>query len=188
VRYGLQLLPAMVVFGALGVLFIAEIVKASQSFGAKSFRWIIRSISWATLALVTASYIGIWQAQPVCYREAAVNSRGRQALEKQVAVWLKSFPPNSTILMYLGEHVGAVEQAGIPLRRVIHEGNHRVWKQPADSEGLWERALADPGALADYVVAFEGDPVWKGRQGRQLPELVEIETTGQPRAVIYRAR
>jgi hypothetical protein len=188
VRYGLQLLPAMVVFGALGVLFIAEIVKASQSFGAKSSRWIIRSISWATLALVTASYIGIWQGQPVCYREAAVNSRGRQALEKQVGVWLKSLPSNSTILMYLGEHVGAVEQAGIPLRRVINEGNHRVWKQPVDSEGLWERALADPGALADYVVAFEGDPVWKGRQGRQRPELVEIETTGQPRAVIYRAR
>ena len=41
---------------------------------------------------------------------------------------------------------------------------------------------------ADYVVAFDGDPVSKGRQGRQLPELVEIETTGQPRAVIYRAR
>jgi hypothetical protein len=90
--------------------------------------------------------------------------------------------------MYLGEHVGALEQAGIPLRSVIHEGNHRVWKQPVDGEGLWERALADPGGLADYVVAFEGDPVWKGRQGRQLPELVEIETTGQPRAVIYRAR
>jgi hypothetical protein len=188
VRYGLQLLPAMVVFGALGVLFMVEIVKSSQLFGAKSSRWMVRSISLAALALVTASYIGIWQAQPVCYREAAVNSRGRQALEKQVAVWLKSLPPNSTILMYLGEHVGAVEQAGIPLRNVINEGNHRVWKQPVDSQGLWERAQADPGALADYVVAFDGDPVWKGRQGRQLPELVEIETTGQPRAVISRAR
>jgi hypothetical protein len=188
VRYGFQLLPALVVFGALGFLFIVEMVKSSQSFGAKSSRWIILSISFATLALVTASYIGIWQAQPVCYREAAINSRGRQALEKQVTVWLKSLPPNSTILMYLGEHVGAVQQAGIPLRSVINEGNHRVWKQPVDSEGLWERALADPAALADYVVAFDGDPVWKGRQGRQLPELVEIETTGQPRAVVYRAR
>ncbi len=98
VRYGFQLLPALVVFGALGFLFIVEMVKSSQSFGAKSSRWMILSISFATLALVTASYIGIWQAQPVCYREAAINSRGRQALEKQVAVWLKSLPPNSTIL------------------------------------------------------------------------------------------
>ena len=188
VRYGLQLLPAMVVFGALGFLFLIEIVKSSQSFRATSSRWMIRSIAFAMLAWVTASYIGIWQAQPICYREAATNSRGRQALEKQVAVWLKSLPPNSTILMYLGEHVGAIEQAGVPLRSVIHEGNHRVWKQPVDREGLWERALADPGAFADYVVAFDGDPVWTGFERRHLPELVEIETTGQPRAVIYRAR
>jgi hypothetical protein len=188
VRYGLQLLPAMVVFGALGCLFMMEIVKSSQSFRAKSSRWMIRSIAFAMLAWVTASYIGIWQAQPICYREAATNSRGRQALEKQVAVWLKSLPPNSTILMYLGEHVGAIEQAGVPLRSVIHEGNHRVWKQPVDREGLWERALADPGAFADYVVAFDGDPVWTGLERRHLPELVEIETTGQPRAVISRAR
>jgi hypothetical protein len=188
VRYGLQLLPAMVVFGALGCLFLIEIVKSSQSFRAKSSRWMIRSIAFALLAWVTASYIGIWQAQPICYREAATNSRGRQALEKQVAVWLKSLPPNSTILMYLGEHVGAIEQAGVPLRSVIHEGNHRVWKQPVDREGLWERALADPGAFADYVVAFDGDPVWTGLERRHLPELVEIETTGQPRAVISRAR
>src|SRR6266853_1784517 len=181
VRYGLQLLPAMVVFGALGCLFLIEIVKSSQSLRAKSSRWMIRSIAFAMLAWVTASYIGIWQAQPICYREAATNSRGRQALEKQVAVWLKSLPPNSTILMYLGEHVGAIEQAGVPLRSVIHEGNHRVWQQPVDREGLWERALADPGGLADYVVAFEGDPVWKGFERRHLPELVEIETTGQPR-------
>jgi hypothetical protein len=188
VRYGLQLLPAMVVFGALGFLFLIEIVKSSQALKATSSRWVIMSISFATLALVTASYIGIWRSEPACYREAAVNSRGRQALEKQVAVWLKSLPPNSTILMYLGEHVGALQQAGIPLRSVINEGNHRVWKQPVDSEGLWERALADPSALADYAVAFDGDPVWKALQGRHLSELVEIETTGQHRSVIYRVR
>jgi hypothetical protein len=184
----LQLLPATVVFGALGFLFIIEIVKSSQALKATSSRWVIMSISFATLALVTASYIGIWRSEPASYREAAVNSRGRQALEKQVAVWLKSLPPNSTILMYLGEHVGALQQAGIPLRSVINEGNHRVWKQPIDSEGLWERALADPSALADYAVAFDGDPVWKALQGRHLSELVEIETTGQHGAVIYRVR
>jgi hypothetical protein len=165
-----------------------EMVKSAQSFAAKSSRRTILWVSFAMLALVTASYIGIWQAQPVCYREAAINSRGRQTLEKQAAVWLKSLPPNSTILMYLGEHVGALQQAGIPLRSVINEGNHRVWKQPVDSEGLWERALADPSALADYAVAFDGDPVWKALQGRHLSELVEIETTGQHRAVIYRVR
>jgi hypothetical protein len=90
--------------------------------------------------------------------------------------------------MYVGGHVGALQQAGIPLRRVINEGNHRVWKQPADSEGLWERALADPSSLADFAVAFEGDPVWNAARERHFPELVEVETTGQPRAVIYKTR
>ena len=90
--------------------------------------------------------------------------------------------------MYLGEHVGALEQAGIPLRRVINEGNHRVWKQPADPEGLWERALADPAGYADYAVGFEGDPVWKSAEDRHLKALVEIHTTGQPPAAIFQGR
>ena len=61
--------------------------------------------------------------------------------------------------MYLGNHVGALQQAGIPLRRVINEGNHRTWKQPVDQDGLWERALANPAKYADFVIAFEGDAV-----------------------------
>ena len=100
----------------------------------------------------------------------------------------KALPPDATLLMYLGEHVGAVQQAGIPLKRVINEGNHRVWKQPFDPDGLWERALANPAEFADYVVAFEGDTVWQAVQGRQLQELVEVKVTEQPRAVLYRAR
>jgi hypothetical protein len=90
--------------------------------------------------------------------------------------------------MYLGDHVGAVQQAGIPLKCVINEGNHRTWKQPMDTDGLWERALADPGRYADYVVAFEGDSVWQAVQGRRLQALVEIHTTGQARAILYRSR
>jgi hypothetical protein len=90
--------------------------------------------------------------------------------------------------MYLGEHAGILEQAGIPLKRDINEGNHRVWKQPVDPEGLWERALADPAAYADYLVGFEGDPVWKAAEENHLTALVEIHTTGQPRAVIFQAR
>jgi hypothetical protein len=114
--------------------------------------------------------------------------RGRVALDGQLAGWIKSLPADSTLLMYLGEHVGALEQAGIPLRRVINEGNHRGWKQPIDPEGLWERALAEPAAYADYVVGFEGDRVWKAAKGQRLTELVEIHTTGQPRAVIFQGR
>jgi hypothetical protein len=137
---------------------------------------------------VAASYASIWRAGPVCLTEAQVNMRTRHQLESQLAGWLRKLPPDSTLLMYLGDHVGAVQQAGIPLNHVINEGNHRTWKQPSDPDGLWEHALADPARYADYVVAFEGDTVWQAIEGRHLPELVEIHVTGQARAILCRAR
>ncbi len=130
----------------------------------------------------------IWRADPICYREAAINSRGRVVLDHQLAKWFTSFPDNSILLMFLGEHSGALEEAGIPLRRVINEGNHRVWKHPSDSQGLWERALANPGAYADYIVGFEGDPVWQAAKANHLIATVEIHTTGQAPAVIFLGR
>ena len=140
------------------------------------------------LALGIVAYTSVWRAGPTCLREAQINMRTRNQLEKQLAAWLSHLPPDSTLLMYLGDHVGALEQAGIPLRRVINEGNHRVWKQPSDPDGLWERTLANPAAYADYVVAFEGDVVWQAVQRQHLRDLLEVHVSGQARAVLYSAR
>src|SRR5205807_4332396 len=139
----------------------------------------------AIFAGVLASYASIWH-NPICFREAWVNSRTRLALEHELAAYLKALPQNSTLLMYLGDHVGALQDAGIPLRRVINEGNHRTWKQPSDPEGLWERALADPSRYADYVVGRVGDPVWRAVQQQTLQPIAQIEVAGQPPATIYR--
>jgi hypothetical protein len=188
VRYGLQLLPAFAVFVPLGIAFLVQSAARMRQVQPSWRRWKDAAILASVLALTVASYAGIWRADPICYREAAINMRGRAALDGQLASWIKSLPPDSTLLMYLSEHVGALEQAGVPLQRVINEGNHRVWKQPVDPEGLWERALADPAAYADYIVAFDGDPVWTSAKDRHLPALVEIHTTGQPRAVIFQGR
>jgi hypothetical protein len=180
VRYGLQLLPAFAAF--LSVLLYVAVQKE---------RWTPRFRPAAVLlvvAFVLASYALIWRNTPISLNEAQINMRTRNQLEAQLAIWLQKLPPTSTLLMYLGDHVGALQQAGIPLKRTINEGNHRTWKQPVDPDGLWERALADPSRYADYVVAFEGDNVWQSVQGRHLPELVEIHVTGQARAAVYRAR
>jgi len=187
-RYGLQLLPAFALFIPLVFFWGMKKIVALTALQEPSFRkhWWAGPATIAAMLLVTAgSYGVIWHVEPICYLEATINSRSRLALETQLATVLRKMPPQATLLMYLGSHVGALERAGIPLRRVISEGNHRVWKQPVDPEGLWERALADPAGYADYVVAFEGDRVWEAVQGRHLTELVEIHTPGQARTVIY---
>jgi hypothetical protein len=187
-RYGLQLLPAFAVFVPLGIAYLIQSATKLPRFEASWNRWTNTATFMAILVLVIASYGVIWRADPICYREAAINMRGRVALDGQLAGWIKSLPPDSTLLMYLGEHSGALEQAGVPLRQVINEGNHRVWKQPVDAEGLWERALADPARYADYLVGFDGDPVWTAAENHRLPALVEIHTTGQPPAAIFQGR
>jgi len=179
VRYGLQLLPAFCASLAVLVSFVLR----------SNWNWRLRFASvLVLLVFVLASYSRVWRAGPVCLEEAEINMRTRNQLEMQLSQWLERLPPGATLLMYVGDHVGAVERAGIPLRNTINEGNHRVWKQPTDSEGLWERALADPPKYADYILAFEGDPVWQAVHNLPLPELVEIHVTGQARAVLYRAR
>ncbi len=188
VRYGLQLLPAFAVFVPLGISFVVQSAAKIGQLNPFVTRRVSTIVLVSVFGLASASYGGIWHADPICYREAAINSRGRVELDKQVAGWLKPLPSDSTLLMYLGENVGTLQQAAIPLRRVINEGNHRVWKQPADLQGLWERALADPAAYADFVIGFDGDPVWKSATDHHLTALVEIHTTGQPRAVLFRGR
>lgn len=186
-RYGLQLLPVFAVFVPVGVAFLVRSVIRVLRVDV-SLKWTHMAGMLTVLALVVASYAAVWRADPVCYREAKVNMRGRVALDGQLAGWIKSLPSDSTLLMYLGEHVGALEQAGVPLRRTINEGNHRVWVRPVDPDGLWERALTDPTAYADYAVGFKGDPVWKATEDRHLKALVEIHTSGQPPAVIFEGR
>jgi hypothetical protein len=173
VRYGIELLPAVAV--GVGLL--------RQNF---SGRW-VHVVGGGIILLAVVSYAGSWRAVPVSLREAQVNAATRVAFETKLAAELRKLPPDSTLLMYCGNHPGALQQAGIPLRRVIHEGSRAI----ADGEyGEWERALENPGAYADYVVAMAGDPVGvsAARNLRQLEKVAEIESPGQPRAVIYKTK
>ena len=182
VRYGLELLPAFAVFVTLAFYLTAQ---SLQHRGYKS------GAAAAVLVFVATSYASIWSA-PVTFSEAAINSRSRISLERELADFVRVLPPDSTLLMYVGSHVGALQQAGIPLRRVINEGNHRTWKQPVDLDGLWERALVNPAKYADFVIAFEGDAVsaavLKDVQQQDLVPLAVIRASGEPKATIYRAR
>jgi len=178
VRYGLQLLPAFCASIAIATCFL---LRLAQNRIARTVLIV------APLALVSASYASVWKAQAICFREAWVNSRTRIALETQLAAELRKFNREATFLMYLGDHVGTLQQAGIPLRRTVNEGNHRPWETPFDSEGLWERALAKPSVYVDFVVAIDGDPVALGVQKKNLSSMLVIHTPGQPSVEIYGA-
>ncbi len=180
VRYGLQLLPAFAAALACLVYF------AVRSDGRD--RRLRAAILALVFALVTVSYASVWYAGPVSLKEAQVNMRSRNELEAQLAIWLEKLPSDATLLMAVGYHVGALQRAGLPLRRVINEGNHRMWRQPIDVDGLWERALADPAKYADYLIGTEGDAVWQVARARRLPVIVVIHTTGQAPVAVYRAR
>lgn len=188
VRYGLQLLPAFAILAPLGFSFLIELANRIPSIERVLDKWSSSVAVLLVLLLTASSYAAIWRANPICYREADLNMRGLVALDTRIGDWIKLLPPTTTYLVFLGQHSGVFERAGIPLASTINEGNHRVWKQPSDPDGLWERALADPAKYADFAIASEGDPVWASARDHHLKALVEIHSSGQPPAIIYETR
>jgi hypothetical protein len=181
-RYGLQLLPMFAVStGVLtaAVFLLGALLATRGRHGGK--------LVAAMLALVVVSYASVWKAEPQCLKEARRNWEIRNPLDSAVERIIGTLPRNSRFLMELGEHVGVMQQLGIPLRQVVNNENHRPWKRPSDPEGLWERALADPPRYVDFVIAFDGDAVDQRANKINLTELAEIHATGQPRARIYAA-
>jgi len=177
VRYGIEMLPAFAAFTAVAAYGLIRFAASTRS------RLVIALVF---LLLVSASYVQVWRKGPDSFEEAVINSRSRIALETAVAARLEFLPLDSTFLMYLGDHVGSVQQAGISLSRVINEGNHRPWKRSADPDGLWERALEHPAAYANYVIAFDSDPVASSANKNELAPLAILRVTDQPQATIYR--
>jgi hypothetical protein len=175
-RYGLQLLPMFAVSAGM-------LPGWASVFGARGRH--AEKMAAVVFALMVVSDASVWKASPLCLQEAQQNWDIRNPLNSAVERALSTLPPNSRFLMDLGEHVGVMEQLGIPLRQVVNNENHRLWKRPTDPEGLWERALADPPGYVDFVIAFDGDVVDQTVNHMNLTELTEIHATGQPHAHIY---
>jgi hypothetical protein len=169
-RYGTQLFPAIIVFSALLLFFLL--------FKVEERRWQVR-LAILAFTFVASSYIFLWRQTPVVLREAIVNARTRVEFETKLAAELAKLPPDSSILMYTGEHGGALQRLGMPLKRTLNEGNRRAWK----------KALPDPAAAAEYVVATQGDDVAAAvaNHPEGLEKVAEVESEGQNPATIYRS-
>jgi hypothetical protein len=177
VRYGIELLPAFAVFATMAAYGLMKFAGRAKARLAVAVIFVVAA---------AASYAQIGHGGPVSHQEAVINSRTRNLLERQLAAIFRTLPQNATFLMYLGDHVGAWQQAGIPLAQTINEGNHRPWKQPSDPDGLWERALAYPASYADFVIAFDHDAVATAVNKSELQAVTILRVTGQPEATIYR--
>jgi len=166
VRYGLELLPAIAVFVALAYQLLSNFVSA---------RWVAAGV----LLLMGWSYSTVWANKPICLREAEVNGAARMDFDARLGAELKKLTPSATIMMYCGEHSGALQNAGLPFRRVLREGNH-----PA-----WEIGLNEPAKAADYVVAIPEDEVFYAVRvsPQKLSLVATVETSANTRAWIYRS-
>ncbi len=185
VRYGIELLPAIAV--ACGLLTALGMTRVTST-RARAFVFLL------ALAYGAGAYQSCWFQQPnrpksllpgepwlgpISWREAVTNARTRVPFERRLAHDLRMLPRAGRILMFTGDHIGALQDAGIPLARVVNEGN---WP-------WWQMALENPAEAADYIVAMEGDAVAQAvsRNFRGLEEVTTIHLPGQPRTVIFRS-
>jgi hypothetical protein len=171
-RYGMEMLPAFAIFAFVTLVWLQQHWAVSQPLAA-------RLMQPVAVLLVAVSVIAMMYRVPLVLKEAMVNSTTRIPFEAAIANQLRSFPAGVPILMYNSDHVGALQQAGIPLRQTLSESDYDSWKG----------ALASPAEHAAYVIAIAGDPVAAAvkEHPEGLTELSVLCTTGQPCARVYRS-
>jgi hypothetical protein len=167
-RYGMELLPAFALFaGCLLPLLFQRKPKLR------------RYAVLLSLVLVVANSVVLLRGRPLVFQEAVANARSRVAFETALGKALSNLPPQGLILMHVSNDVGAVQQAGIPLHRIVNEGDYLTW----------QHALEDPAHAVLAVVALDGDPVAQAVERHpQGLELVNVVcSSGEPCARIYRS-
>jgi hypothetical protein len=171
-RYGMELLPALAVFTFLAAEYVQQRWLSSQSLLSRLFQPLV-------LVLIILNTVVMVRFIPLVLKEGLVNSTTRIALETSIARELQSFQPDVPILMSTSDHIGALQNAGIPLRRTLNEGDYVSWKAALDA----------PAEHAAYVIAIVGDPVAKAVNAHPegLTEMTILCATGQPCARVYRS-
>ncbi|MGP8259673.1 MAG: ArnT family glycosyltransferase [Acidobacteriaceae bacterium] len=205
-RYGMELLPALALFACLAAAAmeqrIAKARAASADAASTTGGIFVRPLYLTVLVLVLLDPLAMaygtslvqqcarWiehhpsnllanYAPPLVLKEALVNSSTRVPFERNLALVLEDLPPGASILMQQSDHIGALQDAGIPLRQTINESDY-------DS---WHAALQAPADHAAFVVAMAGDAVSKAveQHPEELQELTILCSTGQPCARIYQS-
>jgi len=171
-RYGMEMLPSLAL-GACIALAWAQRRWLAANVKAATAMWVV------VLAAALANCAALFYFKPLVLQEAIQNSTTRIALEQGIAHELELLPPGTPVLMYVSDHPGAVETAGIPLKQVINESDY-------DS---FHAALQAPAEHAAVVIAIAGDPVDAAVQAHPqgLVETSVLGVSGQPEVRMYQS-
>lgn len=172
-RYGMELLPALVAFAFVVVAWFEGKLLRTRPMQAVFLQPLM-------LVVCVANCIAMVWFTPLVLKEGIVNARTRIPFENSITRELLAMPQGLPVMMYTSDHVGAIQQAGIPLKQFVSESDY-------DS---FHRALAEPAKYAAYVVAIDKDPVADAvkKNPANLKELTVLCTTGQPCARIYESQ
>jgi hypothetical protein len=142
----------------------------------------------AVMPAVVLIAVSPWIAYPrpeswMVWKESQVNSQARREWTSQAAAYLKQhYRPGSGIFGTLGDLAAVYREAGIPLKEVLHEGNHPHWNAAVARPDLflWE----------EWALAISGDSVSTAilRARRRGPRYVcvrMISVKGAPVIEVY---
>jgi 4-amino-4-deoxy-L-arabinose transferase-like glycosyltransferase len=175
-RYGMEMLPALAVYGALAGERLEAWMRAKNAGWARVG---VRFWQPVAMMLCVANCLAMMYRIPLVLKEGIVNASTRVPFEKSLATTMQQWPLDAQVMMSTSAHVGAVQTAGKTLVSMVSEND----------EVAWEKALADPAHNAAYIIAMKGDPVEAAVEAHPegLTELEVICTTGQPCAKVYQS-
>jgi hypothetical protein len=175
-RYGMELLPALALYACVALADAeTRVARGRLMYGAVvglvgvNALGMVYGPGWVqgTVRLVLHHPSEVAKVYtPLVVEEAVASSAGRVDVERKLARVLEGFPPDATILMSEVDHLGALQDAGIALRRTVNQNDLSAEKLAQDA----------PAREARYVVAFAGDAVEKAVAERPegLQEMTKV--------------
>lgn len=171
-RYGMELLPAFAV--AIGFV-VAWLVRWVEKRRPREAQLILL----ASIVLIVVNTAVLIHKVPLVLQEAIANSRTRVSFEEAYARALDALPRQGPILVWTSDHIGAFQDAGIPLRRTINESDYYQWRA----------ALRAPAQSAAFVLAADKDAVTQAVKAHPdgLTLINIVCSTGQPCVRFYQS-
>jgi hypothetical protein len=190
-RYGMELLPVFAIFTAIALAAVERMLRAKSKNKADIFFFLVLAAILFNIFAMMGTFGNLLQkvrgeeakipawlsAPPLVFQEGVVNSMTRIPFEMQIAREMLRLAQGNTIMINTNDHIGAVQDAGIPLRRLI---------SPLDSQ-TFDKAAQAPAKYAKLIIAIDGDAVAKAVAAHPegLTELEVVCNSGQGCARFY---